>query len=284
VDVGKSVTIESEGGAEVTIVQAADPDDHVFEVTANYVNISGFTVKGAIEASGIYLTSGYSANQCTITFEGNTDYALYLGCQWCGSAGVTICSENNNIWKNNFYDSGVYYEYGGRTNCFSVGVGNYYASSVPLEQVPWELDCGPTPNSDVYVDQIKPTSFEWDASATYAGIQEAIYNTNVKRTIRIVKGTGPYSETIPTTDVMVWILRNRITLDGQGETLKGGPAYGIHIKDKTGVTIKNCIIRDFTYGISLASAKENLLSNNELISNGYGILLSERSQCNTISF
>jgi hypothetical protein len=96
------------------------------------------------------------------------------------------------------------------------------------------------------VDQTKPTSFEWDASATYAGIQEAIYNTNVKRTIRIVKGTGPYSGTVSGGyNIMVYILRNPITLDGQCETLKGGPDYGIYIKDKNGVTIKNCAISNF---------------------------------------
>jgi GH25 family lysozyme M1 (1,4-beta-N-acetylmuramidase) len=58
VDVGKSVTIESEDGAEVTIVQAANPDDHVFEVRAGYVTISGFRIKGATgvdHVAGIYL-------------------------------------------------------------------------------------------------------------------------------------------------------------------------------------------------------------------------------------
>ena len=39
VDVNKDhLTIQSEKGAEKTIVQAANPDDHVFEVTADYVN------------------------------------------------------------------------------------------------------------------------------------------------------------------------------------------------------------------------------------------------------
>jgi parallel beta-helix repeat protein len=48
VDVTKDhLTIRSENGAESTIVQAANPNDHVFEVTADYVNIYGFTIKGA---------------------------------------------------------------------------------------------------------------------------------------------------------------------------------------------------------------------------------------------
>ncbi len=69
IDVNKDhLTIKSENGAEATIVQAANPDDHVFEVTADYVNISGFTVKGMSEDAwwvvGIRLVY---ANHCDIS-------------------------------------------------------------------------------------------------------------------------------------------------------------------------------------------------------------------------
>lgn len=43
------VTIRSENGAKTTIVHATKSDDHVFEVTVDYVTISGFTVKGATD-------------------------------------------------------------------------------------------------------------------------------------------------------------------------------------------------------------------------------------------
>ncbi|MCK4733676.1 MAG: Ig-like domain-containing protein, partial [Methanophagales archaeon] len=57
VDVNKRLTIKSENGADSTIVQAANPDDHVFEVRAGYVTISGFRIKGAsgVDVAGIYL-------------------------------------------------------------------------------------------------------------------------------------------------------------------------------------------------------------------------------------
>ncbi|MCK4736645.1 MAG: right-handed parallel beta-helix repeat-containing protein, partial [Methanophagales archaeon] len=52
VDVNKSLTIRSSSGNPAdTIVHSANPDDHVFEITANYVNISGFTMEG----NGIYV-------------------------------------------------------------------------------------------------------------------------------------------------------------------------------------------------------------------------------------
>ena len=53
VDVNKDhLTIQSENGADSTIVQAANPGDHVFEVTGDYVNISRFTIK---ETHGAYI-------------------------------------------------------------------------------------------------------------------------------------------------------------------------------------------------------------------------------------
>ena len=68
VDVNKDhLTIKSENGAEVTIVQAANPKDHVFKVTAPYVEISGFTIKGANEAKEPY---SYPAG-ISISYPGN---------------------------------------------------------------------------------------------------------------------------------------------------------------------------------------------------------------------
>ena len=46
VKVGEHLTLKSENGASSTLVQAANPDDHVFEISPN-VNITGFTAKGA---------------------------------------------------------------------------------------------------------------------------------------------------------------------------------------------------------------------------------------------
>jgi len=93
VDVNKQLTLKSENGSASTIVQAAHINDHVFEVTANYVNISGFRITGSrgvwgmpglgIVASGIGLyTANYrnvsdnilSENACGIHLGGEYDY------------------------------------------------------------------------------------------------------------------------------------------------------------------------------------------------------------------
>lgn len=98
VDVAKSLTIKSESGAEVTVVQAVNPNDHVFEITADYVNIIGFTVKGAAETwkVGIYLK------------------------------GVGYCSVSDSIASNNYV--GIYSYYSGNNDLINnIALNNYYA-------------------------------------------------------------------------------------------------------------------------------------------------------------
>ena len=91
IEVYKRLTIRSENGSDSTVVQAEYPDLPVFEVAADYVNLSGFTVKGAYEDHGIYL---YSADYCTIS--NNI-------CSENEEGILLIVSENNNISNNNCY-------------------------------------------------------------------------------------------------------------------------------------------------------------------------------------
>jgi parallel beta-helix repeat protein len=73
------LTIRSENGSGNCIVQATNSNDHVFEVTANRVNISGFTVENATGdyAAGIYL---YDTEHCNISnnIVPNTSLGIYL--------------------------------------------------------------------------------------------------------------------------------------------------------------------------------------------------------------
>ena len=96
VNVYKSVTIKSASGNPAdTIVQAANPNDHVFNVTVDYVNISGFTVKGYYEA-GIYLNN---ANHCNIS--DNNASNSYLG--------ISLYESSNNVLMNNNASNNRYY-------------------------------------------------------------------------------------------------------------------------------------------------------------------------------
>jgi nitrous oxidase accessory protein len=85
VKVSKRLTIRSENGSESTIVRAENSHANVFDVTMDYVNLSGVTVEGATgwhpNKAGIYL----NANYCT--FSNNT----------CSNNGYGILSSHNNL-------------------------------------------------------------------------------------------------------------------------------------------------------------------------------------------
>jgi parallel beta-helix repeat protein len=87
------------------------------------------------------------------------------------------------------------------------------------------------------------------------------------------------------------VTENNIVLDCQGFTIDGTDAassYGINVTRKTAnntnITVKNCILTDWTYGIYLYTSSNNTLSNNTASSNAnYGIYLSSSSNNNTLT-
>ena len=100
----KRLTIRSENGPDSTIVEAEYPYDHVFNVTADYVNISGFTVKEATSCwnAGIYL---YYADYCNISNNNcsNNENGIYL------RDSNNNCISNNNCFSND--DDGISLDY-----------------------------------------------------------------------------------------------------------------------------------------------------------------------------
>jgi len=99
-----NLTIKSENGTANCIVNASNPSDDVFQVTANYVNITGFTVENATgtDKAGIYLGS---ADHCNISSNNATsnDYGICLSF----SSNNTL---SNNTASNNTWD-GIHLDY-----------------------------------------------------------------------------------------------------------------------------------------------------------------------------
>ena len=96
IDVYKSLTIRSTSGSSIdTIVEADTTDDYVFEVTADYVNISGFTIQNATMTgmADIYILN---ADNCNISnnYATNSNNGIYLH-----------YSNNNTIINNNITES-----------------------------------------------------------------------------------------------------------------------------------------------------------------------------------
>ncbi|MDY6958618.1 MAG: NosD domain-containing protein, partial [Halobacteriota archaeon] len=109
VDVKKRLTIRSENGLPNCIVNASITHDHVFDVTADYVNISGFAVKGATSTVGIYL---YGVEHCIISNNtvSNNDEDIYLdhsnnkltgNTAFNNEDGIRLSGSNNNTLTGN---------------------------------------------------------------------------------------------------------------------------------------------------------------------------------------
>ena len=92
------LTLRSENGSNSTFIRAKSRSDHVFEVTADYVNISGFTIMNATNPvnAGIYLDS--DVDHCTIT-DSNVS-KNHIGILLNHSCGNTIF--NNTVRDNDY--------------------------------------------------------------------------------------------------------------------------------------------------------------------------------------
>ncbi len=101
-----NLTIQSENGSANCIVTANNTGKHVFEVTANGVNITGFTVKNATGAykAGIYLGNG--VQHCTIANNtaSNNDRGIYLE----DSSNNTLTGNTANSNSGGSFGEGIY--------------------------------------------------------------------------------------------------------------------------------------------------------------------------------
>ncbi len=80
-------------------------------------------------------------------------------------------------------------------------------------------------------------------------------------------------------DGAIKIIDSDVVLDCNGATFYGdGSGYGIYIPDDvTNVTIKNCRLRNYSYGIYVDGSSSNNLLSNTLEENGYGLVLGSSS-------
>ena len=246
VDVGKSVTIESEGGAEVTIVQAADSNNSVFRVSADDVTISGFTVKGA--GFGVCLSG---ADHCIISdnkvsnrngislydssnneLSSNTASNNYFGIYLLHSRGNSLTS---NTASNNNY--GIWLLYSGDNTLTSntadsnnVGIGLAGSSNNALT--------GNTVNSN-NGDGI------WLGGSSNNALTGNTVNSNNEDGIWLYNSNG-----------------NEFTSNTASNN-----EYGIRLYDSSDNTLTSNIASNNEYGIYLYSSSNNQIYINNFISN-----------------
>ena len=151
VKVTKSLMMLSENGSANCIIKAVKGDDHVVEITADYVDMRGFTLKGAaFRKAGIYLDAGYcnifinncsnncigihlygssnnivSGNDCSnnqggIRLKRSYSNVVYLN-NFINNADNVISRHSINIWNS---PSKINYTYEGRN--YTNYLGNYW--------------------------------------------------------------------------------------------------------------------------------------------------------------
>jgi parallel beta-helix repeat protein len=106
VKVDKSVKIKSENTPGSTEVVAAEECSHVFNVTADYVTIDGFTISGAwcYQKAGIYLENGTGYSHIINNIIGNGVVYNYYGIHINNSTGNTI---SNNLFDSNGFQGAL---------------------------------------------------------------------------------------------------------------------------------------------------------------------------------
>lgn len=121
VNVNKTVSIIGNGSAWCT-VQANNPNDHVFEIQSNYVNISGLNITGATgpSMSGVYLGNGIeycnvSNNNIPENYEGIAAWYSYHNVFW-----------KNTITNNEWYGIILYSSHYNNISCNTIVHDEHY--------------------------------------------------------------------------------------------------------------------------------------------------------------
>jgi len=303
------LTIKSESGAEATIVQAANPNDHVFEVMADYVNISGFTVEGAKEydKDGIYLKADFSIIFNNII--SNNGIGIYLGI-YLFYSGNNIISDNN-ITSNNEY--GIYLFYSGNNiisgnnisnNRYGIGLdksennkisdnniilNNYYGVMLFYSGNNIISDNNITSNNEYGIvldyseNDILSNNILTNDGIFISGDNIEHWNTH-SIDYNTVNGKPLYywknriGGVVPDAGQIIIVNCSDVVIENQNISKTD---VGIRVGFSNNIAIKNNKISNNRYGIDLYKSENNTISDNNITSNnGYGIdlLYSENNK------
>jgi parallel beta-helix repeat protein len=241
------LTIQSENGTANCVVNASSPNDHVFNITADWVNITGFTVENATTdyRVGIYLKT---VNHCNIS--SNNATSNYYGIVLSSSSGNTLT--NNTANSNN--NIGIYLS-SSSNNTLRDNTASNNSHGIYLYS---------SSNNNTLVNNTANSNDDygiclWSSSDNTLTDNTANSNSH---------GIRLYSSST----------NNTLT----SNTALNNTNYGIRLNSSGNNTLINNAANSNTYGISLNSSSSNNLTNNTANANTYGIYLFSSSNNNTL--
>jgi parallel beta-helix repeat protein len=247
VNVDKQLTIRSENGSANCIVQAANPDENVFWVAADYVSISGFTATGATGSGevGIYLSH---ADYCNISDNNasNNDNGIHLS-----------SSSNYNTLTNNTVNSNVY----------GIDLSSLSDSNILISN---------TANSNTYGICLSPGPNTLRNNA----MNNNTYNFNF---LGWSTNFSAYCHDIDTSNtvdgrpIYYWSYKK----DAEISDLNNAGFVALVSCDN--ITVKNLNVHNNSHGIFLVNTTNSNVLNNTASSNEYGIHLTWYSNNNTLT-
>jgi parallel beta-helix repeat protein len=257
VNVNKAgLTIQSENGTANCIVTASNPGDHVFDVTANWVNITGFTVEGAtgLYKAGIYLGS---AAHCNISSNNarNNSYGIYL---WSSSSNTI---RDNTANSNDDY--GIYLWSSSsntlRDNTMSGNPYNFGVVGGSLSDYIQDIDTSNKVDGKPIYYWVNHQDEQVPSDAGYVAVVNST-NITVKDLTLTKNGEGV---------LFAYTEDSRI----ENVTASNNDKYGIYLWSSSSNTIRDNTANSNGWGIYLWSSSDNTLRDNTANSNGWGIYL-----------
>jgi parallel beta-helix repeat protein len=249
VDVDKQLTLVGEGVDVVTVTAASSAS--VFWVTADYVNISGFTVTGAggYEMSGIYLCR---ANHCNISDNNAPDnwYGIHLD-----------DSDNNNLANNDLSNNSMYSIWlnssSNNTLANNTANSNEYGSGIHLSS---------SSNNDLTGNTVLKNDGYCSGIHLLSSSNNTLANNNVSNNYRGILLSSSSNNTLT------------------NNTANSNNNYGIFLYSSSNYNIlKNNTASHHSHGIYLSASSSNTIANNNVSSNSHGIYLHYHSNDNTLN-